>query len=141
MIALKLSTWFLVIAFNLYWHIHGIVNNKQKPDYWLTFTYRFMALVLFGVLMTPWLNTPKEIGFFLPIIVYCLTTYMLIYNPAMNALKNKYADAVKVKWWYLGKSSGPIDRILNKYPLLYKILYFGAIPAFLWSLTQMKNYG
>jgi len=140
MTTIKLSVWFLVIAFNLIWHIRGIVKNKQKPDYYLTFIYRFIALVLFGVFMTPWLNTPKEIGYFLPIITYCLTTYMLVYNPAMNMLKNKYADAVYARFWYLGQRSGPIDRILYKYPLLYKILYFGAIPAFLWSLTQMKNY-
>lgn len=137
----KLIFWILAfIPFNIFWHIREIIN-KRVPDYVLTWFYRGIGFVLFTVWLTPGLRQVVELDYFLPIFAYCASSYVLIFNPTMNLLKNKFADARKVGFWYLGKHSGFFwDKFLLKYPLVYKVLYFGSIPAFIWSLIKMKMY-
>lgn len=138
---LKLAVWILlVIPANMVWHIVGIVKYKSKPNYILTFIYRFAAVVGFGILLTPHLNDVVEINYWFPLFAFCLSTYVLIYNPGMNLLKNKFADAKPAGFWYLGKTSGFFwDDFWINHPTLYKIAYFACIPLFLWSVYAMKN--
>lgn len=141
-ITLLILGWLIVvIGGNLAWHIIGIVKYKSKPNYPLTSTLRGMAMVAFGILCTWYLDEPMELPYFYPIIGFCLTTYLIIYNPSMNYLKNRFADAVKVGYWYLGKMSGPLDRFFARNLWLYKTAYFIAIPLLIYCVYLMyKRY-
>lgn len=134
---IKMLVWLIgVIGGNLAWHIYGIVKKKSKPNYELTIILRGMACVLFGIWLTPRLDWSPDlqIDHFFPAFGYCAFTYFLIYNPAMAFLKNKFADAVKVGYWYLGKTSGPLDRMLTRYPVVYKVAYFASIPGVVYCV-------
>lgn len=142
LVILKLLIWpVIVIGGNLAWHIYEIVKKKQKPDYVLTWFYRGMLMGLFIVLMTIKLSDVVELDYFAPLFVYCITTYVLFFNPSMNALKNKFADAKPAGFWYLGKTSGYFwDDFWIKNLWLYKVVYFSSIPALLWSIYKMNRY-
>lgn len=131
MITLKLFAWLLVIAGNLAWHIVGIIR-KSKPDYLLTNILRGVAAILLCVWLTPGLSEAVELGYFAPILIYCVSSYVVIFNPAMNLLKNLYTDAVKVGFWYYGKKSGWLGELFTE-PLVYKTVYFSCVVLLILS--------
>lgn len=135
-----LSFVVFVIGGNIGWHIYEIAKKKRKPDYVLTWFYRGMLTGLFCVWCTPGLTEVVELNYFAPLFIYCVTTYVLIFNPAMNLMKNKFTDSKPMGFWSLGKTSGYFwDDFWIKNPTLYRVTYFAMIPAFLWSLYAIKH--
>jgi hypothetical protein len=140
----QILVWLIfVIGGNLAWHIIGIVKFKSKPNYWVTWIFRWGAMVFFGAWFMGW-GTEWYPGLELwsieiwPAIGFGVCSFLLIFNPAMNFLKNKYADAKKVGFWDLGKTSGFIfDRLFLRFPWLYKGLYFACIPGMIYSVYKM----
>jgi hypothetical protein len=137
MITIKLLVWLIVaVGGNLAWHIIGIVRFKSKPNYILTTIFRWGGGIFFMVWCTPGLEwyDGLELKYFLPLIGYCICTFIVFFNPGMNLLKNKYADAIKVGFFYYGKTSGMFSKLFNAAPWLYPVIYIASIPALIYSV-------
>lgn len=139
---IKMVVWLIVaIGGNLAWHIIGIVKFKSKPNYWLTGIFRGACLVFFGVWCTPGLEWHPGLELWgpelFPIIGFCVCSFIVFFNPGMNLLKNKFAEAKKVGFLYYGKTSGLLAPLFDRWPWLYKALYFASVPGLIYFAIKM----
>ena len=93
----------------------GVVLDKQAR-----FIQRFAAIALgsIGLLHVGYLFLALSLWFW------------LLFNPTLNYLR-------KLPFWYL--SNKGIDKILNKYKWLYKVIYFASLGLFVFCIIKLCN--
>lgn len=106
-------------AFRNYIIIRGGVwpteKPAQRPDYTLSFILRGMASILHGFLFEV-----EETIEYLPILIFQVTTFLVIFNPLLNRIRG-------FDFWYLGRNSGWIDKWLLRMGKAFYIVVYSCL--------------
>lgn len=121
--------WLIFIAIEIARNYYMIVIMKTKPNYLQSFIFRGIAAILHGAYMFDVIgtfdgvidmsqfNVLELLGFWMPILTIQVCLFFVLFSPLLNLLRG-------MKWYYLGKESGWLDRIgLGDYSWVYWFLY------------------
>jgi len=116
MITLKLLIWILFIAAFVVYNWIVIEKKKSRPFYLLDNIAKGFFFILYGVYVWHTQNDIRTVN----LALWCFTSFWLLFDLGLNISRG-------LSPFYIGKSSGWIDRIGYKYPLGYwalKLLAF-----------------
>lgn len=115
-------------------HFFMIEVKRTKPNYMQWFIIRGFFAIVYAV--------PFQLlnmGEYLPIFLFQVTSHFVIFNPLLNYLRQEHYEAklseqgyggynhVKYSFWYLGKESGWLDKLLARTgPVSYIVIYFAS---------------
>lgn len=122
--------WFSLIPAEVLRNYYIIEVDKTKPNYLQSFILRGFIALIHAILFNP-----QNIIEWLPILVFQLSSFFVIFSPLLNKLRNE-------EFFYLGKESGFIDPFLLRYPALHRILYFlSALLIIVSAILIIRIYG
>lgn len=98
MTILYLFIWLAFIGAEVYRNFYLIEKRKTKPIYLQSFIFRGMAAIAHGILFNP-----ENMADYLPIFIFQITSFWLLFDLMLNYLRRKPA-------LYMGEQSGWIDR-------------------------------
>lgn len=139
-----LLLWITTVVLFTGIHFFMIEVMRTRPYYAQWFIIRGWFAILYAMPFA-YLN----MGEYIPLLVFQLTSHVIIFNPLLNKLRDvKYqhslgivgGGAARYPFWYLGKSSGWIDKIFLKLgPNAYKFFYFGCGGLMILSIIVIFN--
>lgn len=122
--------WLSLVPSEVLRNYYIIEVGKEKPNYLQSFIIRGFVALVHAILFNP--QTLLE---WLPILVFQLSSFFVIFSPMLNKLRNE-------EYFYLGKESGIIDPFLLRYPTLHRILYFlSALLIVVSAILIIRIYG
>lgn len=93
-----LLIWIVAILSETYRNYYIIEIKKSRPNYLQSFVLRGMAAILHGILFNP-----HNMGDYLPVLIFQVTSFWLLFEVSLNYLRHK-------PLLYYGETSGWIDR-------------------------------
>jgi hypothetical protein len=125
MITIKLLCWIAYIAVDVWINYHIIEVNKARPNYLLLFIVRGIAFLLWAKFVVGFEYSFYYLNYF----IFAVTSFWILLDLSINVARRKHL-------FYIGPSSGWIDRLGFKYPSVY---YVAKVIALVWLVLSIIN--
>lgn len=107
--------WLGFIPYEVRRNYRIIEVHKQKPDYLNSFGFRAFAAAVCLALMSGNYDPVMDWKHSLPIVIYEVTSFYLVFDPWLNLRRGK-------AWDYQGAQSGWLDKLGKPYYYFLKVL-------------------
>lgn len=101
---------------------YTIIQKGIRPNYLLSFVIRGMASIIHGILFDV-----QNMRDFMPILLFQCSSFLIIFNPTLNAIRG-------FDFWYVGRNSGWLDKAFYEDKGLYILTYCGCLSICITSI-------